>query len=332
MKCFYAYLAVQRRALALWVGTVALFWLVAVLYALPAEPFAYATVLSALLGGAVLAGGFARYRGRCRAVAECRRSITEACPSLPEPPGGEAGLEGEYQATLRALATARAVLENEARVGRDDILDYFTIWVHQIKTPLAAMRLLLQAQPELPCRAELEGELFKTEQYVGMVLGYLRLGEGGSDLVLARLPLDGIIRGAVRKFARLFLLKKLSLVYAGCADSAVCDEKWLGFILEQLLSNAVKYTPVGGCVTVTANAREVAVRDTGIGIRAEDLPRIFEKGYTGANGRLEPHATGLGLYLCAAAARKTGCTIQASAAPGQGTAITVRFPKAGEYE
>lgn len=105
-----------------------------------------------------------------------------------------------------------------------------------------------------------------------MVLGYLRLGSETNDLVLAKTPLDPVVRQSLRRFARMFILKKLTLVYNGTDAAPVTDAKWVGFILEQLLSNAVKYTPAGGTVTVLADGRMLTVADTGAGIRPEDLP------------------------------------------------------------
>ena len=179
--------------------------------------------------------------------------------------------------------------------------DYYAAWVHQIKAPIAVMSLLLQ-QEDTEQNQQLKAELFRVEQYAEMALSYVRLGEGMKDLVIAQYPLDEIIRKAVRKYAGQFIRKKIRLVYVGTEEIVLTDEKWLSFILEQILSNAVKYT-VKGSVTIEVNEKkQLTVSDTGIGIAAEDLPRIFEKGYTGKNGRLDRKSTGIGLYLCKMAA------------------------------
>ena len=343
MRDVKSYLLRQRAALLLLAGALAVFWVVAALYSLPMEPFGYATVL-VLAGGALLLGiDGAQYMARCRAVRQLNEQIaaggTAALeilePSLPF--GGETGLEAEYRRTLALLAAARREADVAARAARGELLDYFTLWVHQIKTPLAAMHLLLQAEGgSLHCRAEMEAELFKTEQYVGMVLTYLRLGSENNDLVLEITPLDPVVRDAIHKFAPMFVLKKLTLDYPGTGAAAATDRKWLGFILEQLLSNAIKYTPEGGKVTITADARSIAVIDTGIGVRAEDLPRIFEKGYTGYNGHENSRSTGLGLYLCSVAAGLLGATLRAESplgGSGGGTRVVLRLPgQPGSYE
>ena len=156
-------------------------------------------------------------------------------------------------------------------------------------------------------------------QYADMALNYLRLDEGGSDLVIRPCALDGVIRQCVHKFAPQFVQKRLYLRYDGCDVTVLTDEKWLAFIIGQLLSNAVKYTDTGG-VTVTVEPGPVLrIADTGIGIAAEDLPRIFEKGFTGYNGRTDRTATGLGLYLCRRAADMLHHRLWAQSEPGAGS-------------
>lgn len=332
MKAFCAYLYTQRRAVAAWALTAALFGLVIALYGLPLEPFGYAAVLSFVLLAGVLAAGWPSWARRRRAARQLARTVPGRDLSLPAPEGGEAGQEAAYQDALRTLADALADQAVAARARQDDSLDYFTMWAHQVKTPLAAMRLLLQAGEDAP-RGELEAELFQTERYVDMAMNYLRLGSESSDLVLAKTPLDPVVRQSLRRFARMFILEDLSLHYAGSTAAPVTDAKWAGFILEQLLSNAIKYTPAGGAVTVTAEGRTLQVADTGPGIRPEDLPRIFEKGYTGCTGHAEPTSSGLGLYLCSQAAKKLGCTLTAANAPGGGARLTLTFPPEGSlYE
>ena len=202
--------------------------------------------------------------------------------------------------------------------------DYYTLWAHQIKTPIAAARLLLQAEPA-PSRTELEVELFRIEQYVQMVLGYLRLDSDSSDYVLRRYDLDAILRSCVRKYARLFILKRIELELDETHAKVLTDEKWLTFVIGQLLSNALKYTPEQGRISVTwADATQtLTIGDTGIGIRPEDLPRVFEKGFTGHNGREQKKSTGIGLYLCRRVLGKLGHTIAITSTPGQGTQVQI---------
>ena len=176
-------------------------------------------------------------------------------------------------------------------------------------------------------------ELFRMEQYVDMVLQYLRLSSGENDLVIREYKLDELIREAVRKYAAQFVLKKLRLTYIPTEISVVTDRKWFGCILEQLLSNAIKYTPAGGSIAIRVEEDALHISDTGIGIAPEDLPRVFEQGYTGENGREQQRATGLGLYLCREALTRLGHSIRLESTPGQGTTAFVWLERdEREYE
>ncbi len=133
-----------------------------------------------------------------------------------------------------------------------------------------------------------------------MVLGYLRTEDMASDIRFEEMDMDSLIREQIHKFARIFIGKKLSLEYQEVSETVLTDEKWLGFVLGQILSNALKYTKKGKISIYMSISRPhtLVIEDTGIGIRAEDLPRVFEKGFTGYNGREENRSTGIGLYLC----------------------------------
>ena len=219
------------------------------------------------------------------------------------------------------LAAQQQALETRMNAQYQDMLDYYTLWAHQIKTPIASMRLCLQ-QEDTPQARRLLQELSRAEQYVEMVMVYLRLN-GGSDLVLRECQLDGIVRRAVRRFAGEFIGRKLKLCYEPLNVSCVTDEKWLLFVIEQVLSNSLKYTRAGSITIELEAPKTLVIRDTGIGVAPEDLPRIFEKGYTGYNGRGDQKASGLGLYLCRTICKRLGHTITASSVPDHGTAIRI---------
>ena len=199
--------------------------------------------------------------------------------------------------------------------------DYYTMWVHQIKTPIAAMGLMLQEDPSQRGR-ELEAELFRVERYVELVLSYLRLGGGATDYLIREQPLDPILRQAARRYAPLFIRGKVSLELRETELRVLTDEKWLQLVVEQVLSNAVKYTP-GGRVTVWTEGSWLMVEDNGVGVAPEDLPRIFDRGFTGCNGRMDKRATGIGLYLCRQICRRLGHTIAVDSEPGRGTRVTI---------
>ena len=309
-----AYLRRQWKLLLLLLGIAAVFAAVFSLYDLPVEAVGYAALLCLILGAVLFALGFWRFRSRHR---ELRRLLDQAEePVLPLPPA-EGLLEEDYQALLTAVAAHRTRLLAWERDKLEDMTDYYTLWAHQIKTPIAAAGLLLQGDP--PPRQPLEAELIKIGQYVDMVLGYLRLDSDSTDYVFQDTDLDALLRQAVRKFARLFILKRIALDFRETGRTVLTDGKWLSFVVEQLLSNALKYTPAEGTVRIYGDGETLVIADTGIGIREEDLPRIFEKGFTGYNGRTGQKSTGIGLYLCRRVTEKLGHDLTIVSRPGQGT-------------
>lgn len=201
---------------------------------------------------------------------------------------------------------------------------YYTAWVHQIKTPIAVMKLQLTEDSD--AHRILSSELFRIEQYVEMVLDYVRLDSDSNDLVIQEYALDEIIREVLRKYATQFVLRKLKLTYEGTTQKVVTDRKWLGFMLEQLISNAIKYTPQGG-ISILVEGNRIKVTDTGIGIASEDIPRIFEKGFTGNNGRIGEKSSGLGLFLTKKAAGLLAAKLSCESEVGVGTTFTIELPK-----
>lgn len=313
----------RRWALLLFAAMAGVFALVIALYNLPLTAVAYAALLSCAIGAGALAADTLRALRRHRQLEALRHSLPLSPEGLPQPADR---VERDYQQLLTLLHQQRQQLALEATRAAADLEDYYTLWAHQIKVPLSALDLLVQTGSR--DRQALSAELLRLEQYVEMALGYVRLESPGGDYVLRRAPLDSIVRRAVRRMARLFILKGVALEYEGCEAEVLTDEKWLGFVLEQLLSNAVKYTPAQGSVTISCEEGRLLVRDTGIGIAAEDLPRIGEKGFTGYNGRQEERSTGLGLYLCRRILSRLSHQMTITSALGEGTCVSITFPEA----
>lgn len=296
-----------------------LFGVVFSLYNMPLDAVLYAMLLCMTIGVIVLAIGFFRFLGRHRLLFQMQNRIMIEINGLPDP---QDILEEDYHRLIQAVYKDKVRIESTANIRRGEMLDYYTMWVHQIKTPIAAMNLLLQSQ-EGEAEEELKMELFKIEQYVEMVLQYLRLDSMSSDLVLRRLPLDKIVKQAVRKYAKMFIQKKISLDYQDLDQEVLTDEKWLLFVIEQILSNALKYTPSGYIRIYMEPGMEktLVVEDTGMGIQAEDLPRVFERGFTGYNGRNDKKSTGLGLYLCKQITEKLSHEMSIQSEEGKGTRV-----------
>lgn len=230
-------------------------------------------------------------------------------------------IENELLEIIERLKNGGMRLNDSMNIKYSDMVDYYTMWVHQIKTPIASMHLILQKEDSEDSR-RLRAELFRVEQYVQMVLCFLRLDSDFTDYVIKEYRVDDIIRPAVRRLAPQFIMKKLALEYEHTDEVALTDEKWLGFVVEQVLSNAVKYTSEGS-ISIKCDGDRLVISDTGIGIAAEDLPRIFDKGYTGFNGRADRKASGIGLYLCRRICDNLGHSIKVESAAGQGTTIAI---------
>ncbi len=299
----------------------AVFGVTFALYGLPLEAVAYPAGLCALLGGALVLSGILRRRRQHKELLRLREAGAALLDQLPS----MRTAEGEdCAAIIAALRRELARRETENQERRRELTAYYTAWVHQIKTPIAAMQLTLQGQDD-PAARRLRAELGRVEQYVDMVLTYLRLHEGGSDYVIRSYSVDDIVRPAVRRFAGEFIDRRIALEYRPIGRTVVTDEKWLRFVVEQVLSNALKYTPEGGRIAVTwqEEGQVLCISDTGIGIAPEDLPRVFEMGYTGTNGRMDRRASGIGLYLCRRICQNLGHTITARSAVGQGTEVRI---------
>lgn len=235
-------------------------------------------------------------------------------------------IEEDYNAIIQTILVNYKNQRAKAEASRLDMMDYYSIWVHQIKTPIAAMRMKLQLEDTDSNRALLT-DLFHIEQYVEMVLCYIQLDSESTDFVLKKYNIDWILKESIHKYAGEFVHKRLSLEYKPINRQVLTDEKWLSFIVEQVLSNAIKYTNKGS-VTILLNDEDILIiRDTGIGISSEDLPRIFEKGYTGYNGRLHKKSTGLGLYLSKKAANKLSCRMWVESELGKGTSVYIDLHK-----
>ena len=319
MKLFLDYLNKIKLQILLMLFPTILTGMIFLLYQLPLEPILYIAVLWILTGLGTCAFGFHNYQKNIHNL-----QIISAAPDINlsrmDAPSNEA--DALQQEIMHSLNRMRIDAETANQKTLEEMTDYYTMWAHQIKTPIFALRLLLQENPTV--NKEALTELFKIEQYVEMVLGYLRTEDMSSDLKLSRCALDSIIREQIHKYAGIFISKKLSLTYEGISENVLTDEKWLGFVIGQILSNALKYTRTGG-IRISLKENTLIIEDTGIGIRKEDLPRIFEKGYTGVNGRENNRATGIGLYLSKKIMNRLGHRIYVTSEEGKGTKVFLEF-------
>ena len=239
---------------------------------------------------------------------------------------------GRPQTALEALFFEKlALLEMdkknraiEEREKLNDLMDYYTLWAHQIKTPIAASSLLVGEIEDKKVKNQLEQELFKIESYVNIVLQYLRLESFHEDLVLKKENVEDLVKEIVKKYAIFFIQKGLSLNLHDLDRTIITDRKWFVVILEQVLSNSLKYTSQGG-IEIYFQEDTLYIKDSGLGIQDADLLRVFERGFSGYNGRLTQQSSGLGLYLSKKIADELGHQISIASQVGHGTTVMISF-------
>ncbi|MGN0584358.1 MAG: sensor histidine kinase [Ruminococcus sp.] len=316
---FIRYLRQNLTEIILFAVFALIFMFVFFLYNVNTEAVIYAALLCFVILTVVVSVRFNIFLRRHKQREHILENIFIMTEELPEP---ATSAEYDYIRMIKKLHTEYKRNISLYQQERSESIDYYSTWIHQIKTPISVMMMILQSEDTEEHR-ELLAELFRIEQYAEMALCYIRLDSISSDFVFKVYSLDDIIRTAVRKYAPQFIRKKLTLQYSGTQVTVLTDEKWLLFIIEQILSNAVKYTEKGGVTITVSPDKLLCITDTGIGISSEDLPRIFEKGFTGYNGRADKKSTGIGLYLCKKASDKLSHRITAESVPGKGSTFSI---------
>ena len=321
MELFWSYIKQHRKGIIALVLFCAVFFVTFLLYHLPLKAVLYPSLLCIILGLVFVAIDFFHVKQRHKQLAEIKKFSAAMISSLPDIESVE---DRDYQEIIKALKTETVSLETITSARYRDMVDYYTVWVHQIKTPIASMRLTLQNE-DTPLSRKLLSDLFRIEQYVEMVLAFLRLDSVSSDYVFKEHSLDKIVKHAVAKFAQEFIDRKIHLSYQPTEKTAITDDKWLSFVIEQILSNALKYTREGSIKIYVQESKTLCIEDTGIGIAPEDMPRIFEKGYTGYNGRKDKKASGIGLYLCKRICKNLGVEISVLSKLDKGTTVRINL-------
>ena len=322
MEILKSYLKKNTKIYILFVVFIAIFFFMFYLYNLPLEALIYTGSLCFLTGLIGNTMDFINYKKSYKKLKFLEKNIINDREDLPK------SLDIRIDYYHKIIEKLYRELENETQKNKQkntDMVDYYSMWVHQIKTPIAAMNFLLDN--EEVDQKNLQQELFKIERYVEMVLTYIRLDSISSDYVITKINLDEVVKDSVKKYATIFINKKIKLNYVSHETMVISDKKWLSFAFEQILGNSVKYSGAGGEITIETYENKLVIEDNGIGIKEEDLPRIFEKGFTGFNGRYEKKSSGLGLYLCKKTLDKLGHRIEISSKVGEGTRIEITFPK-----
>lgn len=320
MKLFCEYLKYHIKSIILFIIFTVIFILVLYLYSVSVEPFLYAASLCIVLASILTLISFFSFREKHRALLEMINKITISKDNLPKPKNI---IEDDYLKLIDVLYQEKCSIDSQKSLTISQLNDYYTLWVHQIKTPISAIKLLFQSKKIHDI--EIEQQLFKIEQYAEMALQYIRTESDAADFIIHKYPLDSIIRQAIRKYSKLFILKKITLDYIPTDIRILTDEKWLLFVIEQILSNSLKYTQQGKISIYMKEQSEftLVIEDTGIGIEPDDLPRICEKGYTGYNGRIDKKSTGIGLYLSKKILSRLSHRINIYSIPGKGTKVFI---------
>lgn len=299
------YIKSRVKIFILWFLCCTVFAVVFEGYSLPIKAVLYAGGICLLFSVSFVIIDSIRYFKHVRELEKCAKEITDTIENLPITINA---VEKTYSDIIKLLYEEKTRINSQAIRKSTDLSDYYTIWAHQIKTPIAAARLLLQSDDY--SNEEMSEQIHKIEEYTEMAMCYARLSSESTDFVIKEYSVDELVKKNIRKFSSQFIRKGLSLSVDTMGMTTVSDEKWLGFVIGQVISNALKYTHTGGVKIYTEN-KSLCIKDTGIGISAEDLPRIFEKGYTGLNGRIDERASGIGLYLCDKICRALGHNITA---------------------
>lgn len=319
MQAIKKYLRDRIRGIIVWAISMGIVATTYFMFNLPREAVQYVFILNTFSYLVFMAFDLYRYVEKKQQLKQSINAVAYRSNFI-EPVGNS--IESDYIDMVNILIDGKNRLTTQYDRGRTEMLDYYSMWVHQIKTPIAALDLMIQTSQDAH-KASMAVELFKVEQYVNMALNYLRLDSEDSDFVFKPVAVEACVKQVVKKYRRIFIEKKLGISLHIEEDARiVTDEKWLVFALEQILSNALKYTTEGE-ITVSYGKGQLIIEDTGCGIQPEDLPRIFDKGFTGYNGRLNTKATGIGLYLTKKILEKLSLRVDVQSSVGKGTKVII---------
>lgn len=315
-----SYIKDRRKELFKVLSILFVYVIILFLYNIELEPVLYGGVLSFIILFILWQLDFKKYCNKHKELQEIKENI-----EIKKEVSIDSLIEEDYLSIIRELYKENKGLKTKLDFEKSEMIDYYTLWVHQIKNPLAGINLILQ-NSKSEDKEDLLEEIFKVEEYVGMVLGYLRLADGESDLVIKEENLNKILKSSIKKYSKLFIRKKIELFYGEPELSIITDEKWFSFAVEQIISNSIKYTRKGK-ISIYVNRNILHIEDTGIGIKEEDLPRIFEKGFTGYNGRMNKKSTGIGLYLTKKIIEKLGYKLEIESKINEGTKVKIILNK-----
>ncbi|MGC6769311.1 sensor histidine kinase [Enterococcus sp. LJL128] len=318
MKLFFRYLSDRRITILTYIGMVLLFCTTFFLYDVPFVVYSDALLFSLFFLVIMMSLQFYCYVRKYKQLELGKKSVKLYVQSKKS---SRYLLEEEYEELLKSLDQDYRKDIDETKNANYQLMNYYSLWSHQIKTPLAVLNLKMQ-ENKLD-HTVLKQELFKIDQYLEMMLQYLRLRHTETDFVFEEVDVDRLIKETIKKYATFFIYQELSFSMEDTGQKVISDKKWLQFVVEQILINAIKYTESGG-IRIYSNPlkpKEIVIEDTGIGILPEDISRVFDRGYTGYNGHNHQKASGLGLSMSKEVMRNLGHQIQLTSEVGVGTKV-----------
>lgn len=321
LKIFISFIHMKRNDVIFYVVSINLFLIVMFLYNVNLSAVIYASGIWLFISLLFLSFSFYKYYIQVIQLKNCNKHKVFMENELPL---AKNSIEDEYQNLITKMNSDNQELRTSFDQKQRDTEDYYTLWTHQVKTPIAASKLLMTNDMTPQSINQLKQELQKIESYVESALYFARLDSMNQDFDFGQVDLDVIIKTVVRKYSTFFIYKKIQLIYKPITMKVVSDQKWLMFVIEQLLTNALKYTREGS-ITINYNSDRNVVEliDTGIGINEEDIAQVFNKGFTGFNGRMDKSSTGIGLYLCDQIVKKLGHDIQIESQVDIGTKVSL---------
>lgn len=261
--------------------------------------------------------------------------IEEIHTSLPQ---GKTQEQNKYNDIIKKVYKYQNEKIEKLYIDKIENMDFITSWVHEIKTPIAVTRLTIESSSGKPMEefiGSIEEELRKIDNYVEQALYYSKIDDFSKDYFINEIELEKVMKEIIKKNAKTFIGKRISLDMHDIDYSILTDKKWLLFIIDQVISNSLKYTETGGKIEISGEKDEkekrLTIKDNGTGIKPEDINRVFNKGFTGYNGRIYNKSTGMGLYLAKKMCNKLGHDISIESEYEKYTKVTIHFPKLINY-
>lgn len=321
MKFFKRYILSSTKLICFFLLSFLIFTVIFTLYKIPIGAVIYPTILCFCAGLVFIVFDYIKKYHVHRKLLEVKQLDAKLIANMPNTNNI---IEHDYQMIIQTLKKKIYDLETTKNKQYSDMIDYYTLWAHQIKTPITSMKLALKI-PTSNAKNNFQTNLHRIEQYVDMVLAFMRLNSKYSDYIFKEYSLDNIAKACIKKFSHDFISKKIKLNYVTINKLIITDKKWFSLVIEQLLSNALKYTKNGSIKIYFSNDNTLCIADTGIGIKPEDIPRIFDKGYTGYNGHNIRHSSGIGLYICKRICNDLKIKINVKSQYNVGTSIYLTF-------